>query len=303
MEVFNMAKPSIFSNNYKERRKKRRINLFLFILLIISVSFFGGKYYLSKHDIPLVTNVANSKIVKNISHLNWISKIKERFSSKTSTQKAKSVIPQKNLGGVAATTSTSIASHDDSKSNGEMNTTEYVYHGMGGTNYYVKCEKIASKVEISSFRDESNTSEYSISKDKSKIVFDVKSENSLVICDTLGNFKVISRPDYKMKSTGKVIPKATILSEYKDYIWAQKPTFTLDGRIIYVSRLPYIRKDNTLYLWSMNVDGTNNKKISQITHDISKVSYSGYDDKNRLKVIVEGIEYYLDNGSYMLRKK
>jgi hypothetical protein len=301
-----MAKPSIFSSNYKERNKKRRINLFLFILLIISITFFGGKYYLSKHNVPIINNIANSKIVKNISHFDLIAKIKQGFAHKAKPDETKSVAAKQINSGVAVSTQSSIKPNVATRPKGqgiENKSSEYIYHGLDGKSYYVEYQNVALKVEITGFKDDADTSEYSISQDKSKIVFDAKADNNLVICDSLGNFKVISRVDYKMKSTGEVISKETILSEYKDYIWAQKPCFTLDGRIIYVSRLPYIRKDDTLYLWSMNIDGSNNKKITILNHDISKLSYDGYDDKNRLRVIFDGVEYYIDNGSYMLNRE
>jgi hypothetical protein len=295
-----MAKPSIFSSNYKEQRRKRRINLFLFILLIICISFFGGKYYLRSHDVPFVDKIVNSKIVKDISHYDWISKVKEKFAKKVTKVEVTPDTTKPAVPAQIATTPASVTTNTNAST--EKQTFEYSYQGLDGKTYYVEYEKVDSRVVINGLKDETNTSDYSISKDKSKIVFDVKSDNNLILCDSLGNFKVISRPDYKMKSTGKIIPKETILNEYKGYIWAQKPCFTLDGRIIYVSRLPYIRKDNTLYIWSMNIDGTNNKKLSMINHDISKVSYGGFDDKNRLKVVVEGVQYYIDNGSYMLVK-
>lgn len=293
-----MGRPSIFSNNYKQQRKKRRVNTILFILLIISISFFGGKYYLSKHDIPLVNNITNSKIVKDIAHFDWISKIKGKFTKKETNIAVKPTSPKSTVSAVKITTGSAISTNI----NNANKTYEYSYLANDGKNYYVEYLKTGTSIAISGLKDETDTSDYCISKDKSMIVFDVKSDNSIILCNAKGNFTVISRSEYKMKSTGKIITKETVLARYKNYIWAQKPYFTLDGRVVYVSRLPYIRTDNTLYLWSVNIDGSNNKKISKINKDISKISYGGYDNKNRLKVMIDGNQYYIDNGSFMLSK-
>lgn len=288
-----MGKPSIFSNNYTQQRKKRKLNIVLFILLIISISFFGGKYYLRKHDVPIITNIVNSRIVQSVSNFDWISQIKNRFAKKENVQPTKPVVKKNNVPVVVKKVPSVVI---------DKKIYEYPYLAKDGEKYAVQYQKNNSKVVIIGLKDASNTSEYSVLSNKSMIVFDIKSESSLILCDNLGNFKVLSAPFYKTKSTHKILTKEAVMSSYPGFIWAQKPCFTMDGRVIYVSRLPYIRADKTLYLWCINIDGSVNKKIAMLNKDINKVSFNGFDDKKRLKVTVEGTQYYIDNGSYMLRK-
>lgn len=300
-----MNKPSIFSNDYKKRVKKRKLNTFLFVLLIISITFFGGKYYLDRHNVSFISNIQNSKIVKSIHLPNWWSKSKDKSSSKSSnTVKPKNEdkeLPTK----VITTTQDAVtagaieASQAAAASNDVY---EYSYKAKDKNSYSVEYTKLNSLIQITGLKEITGTSEYSISKDKSMIVFDIKDENSIITCDSLGNFKVISKPFYKTHSTNRIITKEAATSRYKNFVWAQKPYFTMDGRVIYVSRLPYIRADSTIYLWSVNVDGSNHKKISELNRDISEVKYIGYDVKEGVKLTVAGTQYNLAKGSYMLKK-
>jgi hypothetical protein len=315
-----MGKPSMFSSNYKQQIKKRRLNTFLFVLLIVCIGFFGGKYYLNKNNISIIKTMESNRIIKNTHIPELLSKIGNVFtkdeeadtsqqsptktpSNSTSTADKDGNI--KEIGKVkdnntSLTTGTAV----DAATNGSttIKTAEYVYLAKNGYRFAVQYQKKDAKVEIVGLDETTNTSEYCISKNKDMIVFDVKQDNTIVLCDAAGVFKIISRETYKSTTYGKVYEKAAVLNYYKGYIWAQKPYFTLDGRVVYVSRIPYFKSSKVLYLWSVSLDGKTHKRISKIGNDINKVKYDGYDEQNRLKVIVDGTTNYLNNGSYMLRK-
>lgn len=293
-----MGKPSMFSSNYKQQLKKRRLNTILFLLLILCISFFGGKYYLNKNNIDIMKNIRNLKIVKNVHMPHWITDLRDKFNKKHTDETTK-VNVQKPAAPVAKQTTPSSVT---SSANDVKKVNEFLYTSKTGLKFSVEYETANSVIKITGLKDETNTSDYDISQDKSMIVFDIKPENSIVLCDSNGKFKEISRDTYKSFTTGRTITKADTLATYKDYIWAQKPCFTQDGRVVYISRLPYFRTFNTLYLWSVKLDGSEHKKITKLTMDMSKVSYGGFDERKRLKVIVSGVTYYLDNGSYMLVK-
>lgn len=286
-----MGKPSMFSNNYKQQLKRRRINTTLFILLIVSIGFFGGKYYLDQHNISLISSTRNNKIVQKVSNSNLWSQLRSKFIKKKTIAVKPAPIKAPVIPIKPIETKPQIS---------KIKTFEYV--SKSGEKYNVEYEELNSIVIIKGLKDDTNTSNFDISKDNSSITFDVKADNNIMICDSKGNFKVISRGSYKTISTRKVFTKESIIARYKGYIWAAKPHFTLDGRVIYVSRLPFIRQDNTLYVWSMNIDGSNNKNLFKLGRDINMLSYEGYDNTGRLKVKISGVEYYLAKGSYMLVK-
>jgi hypothetical protein len=292
LEVFKMGRPSIFSHDYKERVKKRRINTFLFVLLVICIAFFGGKYYLNRNDVSVINDFKNSKILHKLTNLNLWPKIKEKFTKSetpgVNPKPSKAVVPVLPAPVVKpSVTQSGITT--------PRTTYEYSYLTKAGKKIIIEYERQASKVVFISLKAEDNNTDYDISKEKNSIVFDIKNEGSIIICDSEGKFKVISRSFYKTFSTHKIITKETVMLDYKNYIWAEKPHFTIDGRVAYISRLPYIRVDNTLYLWTVKLDGTNNKNISKLNNDINKISYGGYDKTNRLIVKVDNTQYYLDN--------
>jgi hypothetical protein len=298
LEVSKMGKPSIFSHDYKERLKKRRINTFLFVLLIICIAFFGGKYYLSRHEVTAINNFKNSKILRKLTDLNLWSKIKGEFSKfdkpVVKQKPPKAVVvpvlpPTKTVTTQGGVTALKV-------------TYEYSYLTKAGKKIIIKYERQASKVTFIGLNAEDNNSDYDISKEKNAIVFDIKNESSIISCDSKGKFTVLSRGFYTTSKTHKKIMKETVMASYKNYIWAAKPHFTLDGRVTYISRLPYIRNNNTLYLWTVKLDGTNHKKIYMLNEDINKISYAGFDNTNRLIVKVDNTKFYLDNGSYTLVK-
>jgi hypothetical protein len=324
-----MGKPSMFSSNYKQQIKKRRLNAFLFVLLLVCIGFFGGKYYLNKNNISIIEAMENNKIVKSTHIPDILSKIGNVFtkdeksdssqkditkdtsnSGKTAESTSKSTSNKdsniKEIGKVkdnttSLTTSEAVGTANNTSSN--ITTAEYVYLAKNGYRFAVQYQKSGNRVEIKGLKETTNTSDYSISKNKDMITFDVKQDNTIVLCDAAGVFKIISRDKYKSTTSGKVFEKDTVLNNYVGYIWAQKPYFTLDGRVVYISRIPYFKSSKTLYLWSVSLDGKTHKRITKIGNDINKVKYDGYDEQNRLKVIVDGTTYYLNNGSYMLREQ
>lgn len=280
-----MGKPSIFSNDYEQRMKRRRINLILFILVIISASFFGAQYYFKQHNITLI----NMKWPGNIFKSKNEGSNKENITAKNnSTAPAPSDVKQSTQQAVPQQSSV-IQSYD--------------YRAADGTIYKIEYNLINGSKHIVALKEGTNSVFYNISSDKSKIVFEDKASGHIIVADNQGKFTKISKDTYTTKSTGKTLTREAILKANSWFVWADKPYFTMDNRIAYVSHLPYIKQDGNFYVWTVNIDGTGHKKVGQLGKDLNSISYDGYDSSGRL-IIKDGSKlYYINKGSYVLSSK
>lgn len=269
-----MGKPSIFSSNYKKQQKRRKLNITLIILIIISAAYFGIKFYMNKNNIKI--SIFEKK------------KASQSEVTKTNTNSSKT----------AAKTKVNTKANTNNSSSAQKSS--YEYKMQDGKTLKLEYAVSDSQKQFVDLVDESGTASYDISSDKQFIVFDDRQSNDIILCDINGNFKKVTDPDYTSKSTGNTYKKDEILKYNTSYIWAAKPHFTNDKRIVYVSSLPYFKKAGQLYLWVMSIDGTGNRKIGQLNDNLSTIQYPGYDSDGNLKIAVDGTTYYLKNGQYNL---
>jgi hypothetical protein len=274
-----MGKPSIFSHDYDQRMKRRRINIILFILVIISASFFGAQYYLKEKNITLIEVKWPENIFKNKSDENKKDNITEQPPAvKENTQQA---APQQ-------------------QNNVIQN---YDYKALNGAVYKIEYTLTNGSKQIITLKENSGSVFYNISSDKSKIVFEDKASGHIILGDTEGKFIKISKDIYTTKSTGKVLTKEAILKANEWFIWSVKPCFTMDNKIVYISHLPYIKYNGELYVWMANIDGSGHRKIGALGKDLNSISYNGYDSGGNL-IIKDGSKlYYINKGSYVLSEK
>jgi hypothetical protein len=280
-----MGKPSIFSNDYEQRMKRRRINLILFILVIISASFFGAQYYLKQH---------NTSLIKMI----WPEK---SFNSKSKSNNKENIAVKNNN---TAPQPSEVKQNTQQPTPQQNNVIQsYEYKAVDGTIYKIEYSVINGNNQIISLKENSNLAFYNISSDKSKIVFEDKSSGHIILGDNQGKFIKISRDNYTTKSTGKTLTREAIVKANSWFVWSVKPYFTSDNRIAYVSHLPYIKKDGNFYIWTVNIDGSGHRKIGQLGKDLNSISYNGYDANGRL-IIKDGSKlYYINKGGYALSTK
>lgn len=276
-----MGKPSIFSRDYEQRMKRRRLNLILFILLIISAAFFGGKYYLNNKNIDLFKGRDPLKFIEN--------KVEKQKNNKqnvsNATPKGQSNNPQKNQ-----SKTTNISSFD--------------YKTLTGKIYKIQYTISNGVKQITNLIEDTKTVQFDISQDRQKIVFEDKDSGYIMLWDVNGRLLRISRDSYKTKSTGKVLTMESVTRANPWFIWAQKPHFTTDGRVVYISHLPYIKVNGNLYVWSVNLDGSGHTKLGQLSNqdkDIKKISYAGFDSTGNLMIKSQGRIYYVNKGSYELK--
>lgn len=268
-----MRKPSIFSSNYEEQMRRRRINITLIILILISAAFFTIKYFLNKNSMDFNINLFKVK-----------EPAKQQIKTNSLNNKSDSVknIPQQKI---ENTQKEEIFTFEYKNSKGIVYKIDYVI--KNNQKQFIKL---------------TGDSNYDISQDKKYIVFDDMTSNDIILMDTNGNYKKLTKLYYESKSTGQIYKKDTILSYYPKFIWSLKPHFTNDGRIVYVSQLPYFRKQNEFYLWSVNVDGSNHRKIGFIGNDFNSIVYDGYDSEGNIRIRSANNLYYVKKGTYFITK-
>lgn len=270
-----MARPSMFSRDYEKRMKRRRLNIILVILILISASYFGGKYYLNKNNI-------------NIS----IFKSKKTAENKTEDKKQVENVQQDKP---------KEAQSDPAPV--ENKTDKIQYKSMDGKMYDIELAIKGDSKEITSLKEETGSVKYDISQDKKSIVFEDKASNDIILGTVDGSFKKISRDSYKTVTTDKTYSKDKILGWFPEFIWAQNPKFTSDGRVVYISDLPFIKRDSNMYIWTVNIDGSNHKRIGEFKGDVNSAVYEGLDSDGSLKIKINETLYAVGQGSYKLEKR
>ncbi|MCX7885624.1 MAG: hypothetical protein N2448_11505 [Caloramator sp.] len=277
-----MGKPSIFSSKYEQQMKRRRINIILIILIFISASYFGGKYFLNKNNINININILKNKKITEKKVDN-----QKRNISADNTNKKNTVPKTKN------NINTSVENEKK---------LSYEYKTANGSVLKINYKVKGDLKEFLNLEDTSSQTFYDISEDKKYIIFDDVTSNDIILADVNGNFKKLTKMNYKSYSTGHTYKKDKILSYNPKYVWSRKPHFTRDGRIVYISQLPYFRKNGKLYLWVVNFDGSDHKKVGFIGNDLNLVTYAGYDSEGNIRIKSNNVIYYLKKNAYYLSK-
>lgn len=270
-----MSKPSIFSKDYEQKIKRRRINIILFVLIIISASFFGIRYYLDKNNINFALKIPWSKITIN--------------KNKKDNDKDKNKVD-----------STEIKKEEPKDTKDEKNNIGYFeYRAIDGSIYKIEYDNSSAEKQITDIKSDGLVPFFDISKDKNRIVFEDRKAGDIIVMDRNGAAKKINVDSYTSKS-GIVIRKDNMMKKDPQYIWTAKPHFTMDGGVVYVSRLPYISK-NGFYLWYVGANG-GLRFIGRLSDSIDNITYDGFTEDNALKIKVDNSVYYLPLGGYRLKK-
>lgn len=277
-----MGKPSIFSNDYGQRMRKRKkmtlVNIILVILILISAAYFGGNYYLERKGIDL------GSIFKSVTKDN---KGKQNITDKSNK-------PEPN-------TVTTNPGNNDSKQPEEKTNAYYEYKAMDGKVYRLEYTEISGNKEFTGVKSEAGEVQFDISSDGKKILFCSQS-GDVVLGDDKGVIKKINSDSYRSKSAGITIEKQTTMQYYPEYVWAAKPHFTSDNRVVYISYLPYLKGANTFYMWVLSIDGKSQRMAGKLTNDISKIAYDGFSSDGALRIKVSDTVLYLPAGGYSLTK-
>ncbi|MEF9935634.1 MAG: hypothetical protein RR898_10295 [Clostridium sp.] len=259
-----MAKPSIFSRDYEQKMKRRKINIILFILLLVCMAFFGGLYYLKKNNISIMPD--------------FISNIGSSLNNKEEKPKKEDKVESNVKEPVASVL-------------------VYEYKAKDSTTLNIEYSKSEGKNEFKGIKGLVEGVDFSISKDKQKIVFVDKGDQSLILYNIDGTLRDITKESVSYK-TGKKLTRS-ILETKKDFIWNAMPQFTADGSIVYLSDMPNQRPGAGLTIWRVSPESPDkHTKTLKVPGDIASLKFEGFDEKGILKLnTVEGYLYISENGT------
>jgi hypothetical protein len=272
-----MSRPSMFSKDYEQQMKRRRVNIVLFILIVIFGVFFGVRYFMGGDGGSLFKNIYNAVIPKSTDK-NIEPPAKENDSEKPQAE----------------------TQENDAQEDQEL---YYEYKSADGRIYTIEYIIKDGIKTITGFDDSRSGATYDISPDSKSIVFDDIASDDIMLMNSEGQIKKISPDSYKSKSANILIQKQQVLKTKPAYIWARKPHFTSDGRIVYLTDLPYLTQDGKLFLWNASASGGMTKMAGEFaTQDIDKITYEGFDESGKLKIGFNSKLYYLAPNSYKVTK-
>lgn len=271
-----MGKPSIFSRNYEEQMRRRRINIILIVLIIVFASFFYLQYKLDKKGIKLINIKINSnkKIeqpIKNTQNQN-----REDKSANTQTQQNNNDKPK-------------------------IETKEYVYTSPTQKIFKIKFNDENNQKKFVGVEAEGLQVDFDISQDGTKIVFDDKENQNIIVYNIDGSKQDVTIQKYVTRTSGFVFEKQKILSHKKDFIWSIKPHFTSDDKIVFLTRIPYYGSKRGLFLWYSNYNGMNFVNLGELAMTPEDIKYEGFDEKGALLINSQGKVYKLEKGSFRIK--
>lgn len=260
-----MGRPSIYSRNYYRVMRRRRIvrNLLIIAAVFILILYLGGKAIL-----PDLKKIADSNVSQN-----------------SSTEGVKSQSGNKNSG----------ASGSGSSASGSGS--EITVNIPGSSAVVMTCVNNNGDIKLTGLKTDDGKTSYSIRDDGKAVVFDTPATSDIWVAGVDGSVKKISRDSYKSSNSGKEYKKASVMKTYNsDYVWASKPIFLQDGRIVYQSNLPWFKNPKDYYLWVVNSDGTGNRYIIG-TGGTNPAKYDGFTESGQLIAEFEGNKYSIDVNS------
>ncbi|MCY6957070.1 hypothetical protein [Clostridium brassicae] len=266
-----MRKPSIFSENYHKKMKRRKkvkiIGALLIVLIIISwVSFsIGGSNNILKTAVNKITNKVY-KSNKNEPPKQEKNSVEEKKKDETNNVKAKKQEEKKQPTLNQQVESIKLSNNEEVK---------LTYNIINNKRQYI--DFLPKNIQ------------YSISGSKRFLVFIDKSNQSMILVDENGNKKDIANNEY-ISTKGQRFSKDVILKDNPQYIWNGSPKILDDNTIIYLSQLPWFNRKEEKFLWRYNLnEGVHQYRLNEWGGEIRGKSIEyGKILKEGLEVIVDG---------------
>jgi hypothetical protein len=135
---------------------------------------------------------------------------------------------------------------------------------------------------------------YSISSSgKNIVILDDKTQDILVI-DIDGKVTDVTMKQY-VATDGKVYPKENQLQRRPEYVWSASPKFLSDDKIVYISQLPFLSKQDR-YLWVINLPNREgaapvHKRVANVK--ALSITLGSIEDEG-MKITIDEKERYLD---------
>ena len=276
-----MGKPSMFSKDYHKRMWRRKI-IFRTLILIIAFGIIFLTY--NRSAIPNLKKIIGNVIPPIMKDINLQTKV-------TPTPK-KDIIPNVVKGDKEKPDSNTVQKPDE-----QITTTgEYIFKLSDIENLTI----IYSKNENNRFTGIKSSDAgvtFDISDDGKAVVFDNPKTSDIWICNINGEFKRLNSDKFIEFGNDKaVFNKSKVMAQFENnYIWAARPKFLKDGRVIYQSYLPWLSSTNNCYLWVVDSDGQNNRYIlAGATDGSGPVKYTGFTQDNMLIIESSGKKYVVN---------
>jgi hypothetical protein len=263
-----MRRPSIYSKDYYKIKRRRKIAMGSIIVCTVLI---------------VITMIYNKAAMQSLQKLTAGLKLSQRDK----TQQLNNNPPQSGNSQQNDGKSQDGKTSDTSKNQEETSKDiegEYTVKLPSGDSLTMITEKKDNDTIYKGIKDSQDIS-YNISDDGKSIVFDYPKSSDIWICAIGGQAQKLN-PD-----TYKEYDKASIMKQYgSSYIWAAKPFFLKDGRIVYQSYLPWFKNTNSYYLWVVGSDGKNNRLVTG-TDQGEPVKYAGFTDNGELIIEYGGAKF------------
>lgn len=222
-------RPSMFSKNYQKQMKKRKIRN---TVITVSVVLVAG---IAIYSFFIKNLIFNNNVVSNEQEKNNVEQIEnKKEEKKEETPKVGENKKEEKKEEQLATKE--LAINDKNKIKMAVNPKDKTIQTVEGNENLI----------------------YDINPSKKNLVVLDKETQQMFTVDIDGNLKDISNTQY-VSTDGQVFTKESIMQGNPQYVWCSNPKFVDDNNIAYVSYLPWIASDNSLYVWLVNLDGTNHR--------------------------------------------
>jgi hypothetical protein len=253
-----MGRPSIFSKDYQRVMRRRKI---IFRSLAVLAAF------------VIILAVYNRNVIPNLKKLaeNFKFPVKLSMGDKSSP---------KDIG----------SSNTKQQSPGQ-----YDFSFPNGDKLAILYEKKGEDIKLTGIKPDDSGIFFDIKDDGKAIVFDNPKTSDIFLFTADGKGTKLNSDTYKqVGDVEQVFQKSDILEKYgTNYIWAVKPKFLKDGRIVYQSNLPWFNETNNIFVWIVNSDGSGTKQLFG-TGQQSIAKYVGFSEDGKLIFEFGGAKYRMN---------
>jgi hypothetical protein len=214
-----VARPSIFSSDYKDKMKRRKVRNI--IILLVFVILLATIFLFSKIDFSKITKGLNSPINKQT---NGVLSVKT-----TNTTNDSAIKPSDE---------TDVMGYTVKLSSGQE--LKAVYEG---NNNDKKFKYVSPEIGINL---------YQISPSGNGIIIYDKASQGMIYVKIDGTILDITEKQY-ISSDKTVFQRDEELKKNPSYVWCDSPKFIDDENIVYISQLPWFNSNTTKYIWTFNV--------------------------------------------------
>jgi len=274
-----MGKPSIFNSNYHKIMRRRKI-VFRTLIMIAALAVIFFTY--NKSAIPNLKKFAGNLKLSQKESTSKIEQPKDVNIEDKENDKKDNVEanPQEQKEPVV-----------------ESSQGEFSFKFPSDESISIIYEKKGEDVTITGIKPGDNGIAYDIRDDGKAIVFDNPKISDIWLYNVDGSSLKLNTDSYKqLKENGTYnqFDKLEIMERFNyNYVWASKPKFLKDGRIVYQSNLPWFKEINSIYLWVLNSDGSENRRFLS-TGQSEPVQYTGFTEEGRLIIEFGGNKYTFD---------